>query len=150
MTHTTAKLGLSGPQPHIPASPRSPRSPRYAQTGFHINAAHFSRSCLGRGVSYALISYALIRCFLCNHFIKCLCNLCGKIIKASGSGLGAVSSLPRSPAFYSSLGLVQDGASETAASNLDPGKGWVGKIIREREKVTLRGARPSRVRETVG
>lgn len=27
----------------------------------------------GRG-----LSYALIRCFLCNHFIKCLCNLCEK------------------------------------------------------------------------
>lgn len=24
------------------------------------------------------LSYALIRCFVCNHFIKCLCNLCEK------------------------------------------------------------------------
>lgn len=25
-----------------------------------------------------MLSYALKRCFRCNHFIKCLCNLCGK------------------------------------------------------------------------
>lgn len=62
-------------QPHLVCqAPTTHPSPTQVCTDFHINAAHFSRTHLGGGV----LSYALIRCFLCNHFIKCLCNLCGK------------------------------------------------------------------------
>lgn len=70
--HRTHKSHNSVTWPARPPS-HTLAKPRYAQAGFHTNSAYFSRSCLGGG-----LSYALIRCFLCNHFIKCSCNLCGK------------------------------------------------------------------------
>lgn len=70
--YSTHSSGHSVPWPARPPS-HILAPPRYSQAGFHTNSACFSRSC-----SWGGLSYALIRCFLCNHFIKCLCNLCEK------------------------------------------------------------------------